>query len=256
MPTYPAAAAATGSTVTLPAVVGSADDRFTTSGLLGPNVFAEFNYDTVADFVAEDGDATIVNGARWTTASDGSSVSTIEHDSTDTNWLNGTYTSPARLWPVGRGGFVEFHIATKDEANAGDIWGGLLARSGANNAVFVGYALGAGGAAAPSYGGNEGPNTAISGATINTAECDTGIWLRLDIDATSGGYRLQSVLGASASRPAETDYSTAKTSASYFAGLSDIELGFYSIQNGDVGSDDEWRIRKLRIGRVAAVTIS
>ena len=245
-----------GSTVTPTPVVGSADDRWTTSGLLGPHIFAEFNFDTVADFVADSGDATIVNGARWTKASDGSGLTELVHDSTDTNWLNGTYTSPARLWPVGRGGFVEFHISTADEANAGDIWGGLLARSGANNAVFVGYALGAGGGAAPSYGGNEGPNTAISGATINTAECNTGIWLRLDIDATSGGYRLQSVLGASATRPAETDYSTAKTSASYFAGLSDLELGYYSIQNGTVGTDDEWQISGLRLGRSAVTTVS
>ena len=255
-----------GSTVTLPTVIGT---RWTDGGLIGPNVYADYNATedgTATALVSSPGDAVQYNTARFATLKATAGVITVEHDGTTTawDWFPNTYTSATNVWTLGDRGFFEVHVKTADAANAGGTgvtrcdlllratgalgnpgkWFSVVHRAAATNEISGGY-----------YNGSTG---AYFGAAVNPTneQMDVGYWHRFEWEA-DGPVRLYRVAGAAGSRPSRADYTFVAAQATGFTAGTLVDAGWTQINEASTGTDDEFILTGARCGRGdLAVTVT
>ena len=255
-----------GSTVTLPTVIGT---RWTDGGLIGPNVYADYNATedgTATALVSSPGDAVQYNTARFATLKATAGVITVEHDGTTTawDWFPNTYTSGTNVWTLGDRGFFEVHVKTADAANAGGTgvtrcdlllratgalgnpgkWFSVVHRAAATNEISGGY-----------YNGSTG---AYFGAAVNPTneQMDVGYWHRFEWEA-DGPVRLYRVAGAAGSRPSRADYTFVAAQATGFTAGTLVDAGWTQINEASTGTDDEFILTGARCGRGdLAVTVT
>ena len=247
-----------GSTVTLPTVIGT---RWTDGGLIGPNVYADYNATvdgTTTALVSSPGDAVQYNTARFATLKATTGVITVEHDGTTTawDWSPNTYTSGTNVWTLGDRGFFEIHVRTADAANAGGTgaarcdlllratgalgnpgkWFSVYHKAAATNEIRAVYYNGFSGA----YFG--------AGVTPTNGQMDVGYWHRFEWEA-DGQVRLYRVAGAAGSRPSMADYAFVEGSATGFTAGTLVDAGWTQINEASTGTDDEFVLTGARCGR-------
>lgn len=251
MPSYPTAAAA-GSTVTLPTVIGT---RWTQDTIRAGMVVAEHALDTV-DVLASEGDGTIVESGKFASLAIASATLTAQTDLTPTStWYSDDASYYWTTDPVSGARSFALHISCQDatveqsivecyglrDGSTSNGWHWQVDNNGTSSVKF--YTLASGSS-----------TTKLTVGSVTDAKLEAGYWLRTTL-YPSGEVRAEYVQGAIGSQPSATDWVFGWQGASQTVADDVLRFGFAFRYIGG-GAAPLWDFGFLQISNSLDVTIS